>query len=434
LKLLKKYLPSYDGAERFVDYVRERAGLLIRHKTEVYTFPHRTFQEFMAACHLVGSKDYPGKAAKLLRDNPDLWRIVFVLAAGHAARNFQLGNAVASVMRLCPISVGEISNPDGSAFQRAVVAGEALLEISLSEVARDDEEHIILNRVRDWLLAAMTADDVLQPIERVEAGNILAQLGDPRFDPEKWYLPKGDDLGFVTIPAGSFMMGSDKKKDPDAEDDEVQHRVALSEYEIGRYPVTVAQYRAFVQETGWELDDDWQKYNRYDNHPVVNVSWDDAQAYCQWLAEKLADKNQCITLPSEAQWERAARGTDWRIYPWGDDIDINKVNCGVPSEKSIGGVSPVGCYPGGSSADKLKDMAGNVLEWCVDVEGEYPVKEVIDSVGTEPGAERVIRGGSWFNEARYCRCASRNWLQSVNRSDNLGFRCARVQVSSKSSK
>jgi predicted NACHT family NTPase len=101
LKHLKPYLGNdWNRAERFVQYVRERAGLLIRHKTDAYTFPHRTFQEFMAACHLTGLKDYPHEAAHLVREDPDRWRIVFILAAGHARRS-QLGNAISAVGKLC---------------------------------------------------------------------------------------------------------------------------------------------------------------------------------------------------------------------------------------------------------------------------------------------------------------------------------------------
>lgn len=216
---------------------------------------------------------------------------------------------------------------------------------------------------------------MLEPSGRVEAGNVLAQLGDPRFDPEMWYLPVGEELGFVRIPGGEFWLGSDKKRDPEAVDDELRHRVELSEYWLARYPLTVAQYRVFAEDTGRELDDQWRTYNKFENHPVVEVNWHDAQAYCQWLTGKLQGRGWRITLPTEAQWERAARGGDERIYPWGDGLDLNKANYGS-GRKGIGTTSPVGCYPAVAAPDGVMDMAGNVWEWCADWFDEYPQEAV----------------------------------------------------------
>ncbi|MBN1931275.1 MAG: formylglycine-generating enzyme family protein [Desulfobacterales bacterium] len=164
----------------------------------------------------------------------------------------------------------------------------------------------------------MTADTVLTPKQRCDAGNALNWVKDPRFDPGIWYLPNDENLGFVDIPAGSFKMGSDKNRDSKAADNEFpQHIVKLSSYAIGKYPVTVAQYRVFAEETERKLDENWQKYNRYDNHPVVKVNWPDGMAYCKWMTGKMNNMGKAwiITLPTEAQWEKAARGNDAWIYP-----------------------------------------------------------------------------------------------------------------------
>ena len=107
--------------------------------------------------------------------------------------------------------------------------------------------------------------------------------------------------------------------------------------------MTVAQYRVFVEETGRPVDDKWEKDNTIDNHPVVQVTWHDAAAYCKWLTKKLNKPGWIIRLPTEAEWEKAARGNDGRIYPWGDGPDKNKMNY---HETGIGGTSPVGCFPG----------------------------------------------------------------------------------------
>ncbi|MGE0087820.1 MAG: NACHT domain-containing NTPase [Desulfococcaceae bacterium] len=186
---------DWNKAGDFVCYVRERTGLLIRRKPDSYTFPHRTFQEFMAACHLTGMDDYPGESAGLIQEDRDKWRIVFILAAGHAARTHRLSQAVAAVNALCPDSVADSEKPDKEAFQRSVIAGEALLEIGLVGVKRDRAGKAVLERIRNWLVSAVQTEDVLNAKERTEAGNVLLKLGDPRFDPEMFYLPKDKDLG-----------------------------------------------------------------------------------------------------------------------------------------------------------------------------------------------------------------------------------------------
>ncbi|MCP4550392.1 MAG: SUMF1/EgtB/PvdO family nonheme iron enzyme, partial [bacterium] len=418
LKQLKPYLgDDWNRAEAFIRYVRERSGLLIRHKTDAYTFPHRTFQEFMAACHLTGLKDYPREAARLVRENPDPWRIVYVLAAGNAART-QLGNAISSVGKLCVRSVMEMEAPDAAAFKSAVIAGEALLEIGLAGVKREEDGRAILDRVRQWLVTAMTADGALNAVERAEAGNVLDQLGDPRFDPENWYLPDDGSMGFVEIPAGKFFMGEGSER----------HEVDLSPYAISKYPVTAAQYKAFAKDVGREQYEDWDEYNRWDNHPAVVVSWDDALAYCEWLSEKLKDDDFFVTLPTEAQWEKAARGTDERRYPWGNnEIDPKKANY---DETGIGGTSPVGCFPKDKSPYDAFDMAGNVLEWCMDssdygFETDTYVDGLKDPV-CKKGAYRVVRGGAWGDGAESCRAAYRRRGAPDDRFQNLGFRLVRL--------
>lgn len=416
---------NWNKAGIFVAHVRERAGLLIRHKPESYTFPHRTFQEFMAACHLAGLPDYIDKSVELVAQDPIRWRIVFVLASGHAARSNQLALAISSVNALCPEGVEEFRNPGVGDFEKAVIAGEALIEIGLVGVGRRPEGKSLLKRVKEWLMAAMAADEVSEPIERVEAGNILSRLGAPRFDPDFFHLPCESEFGFIDIPAGPFLMGSDKEVDKDAEEEELpQRKVELSVYAISKYPVTVAQYRAFAEDTNRELDDDWQEWNRYDTHPVVEVSWFDAVAYCEWLTIKMRERgfDHTIRLPTEAQWEKAARGSDGRIYPWGDKADPNKMNF---YETGIVTTSPVGCFPGGKSPYGLHEIAGNVWEWCQDWYAEYSKNASVELTIPEEGRAFVVRGGSWNLTARLCRSACRGWRVPVIRDSNLGFRLSR---------
>jgi formylglycine-generating enzyme required for sulfatase activity len=179
----------------------------------------------------------------------------------------------------------------------------------------------------------------LSAVERARAGEALAALGDPRFDAEAWWLPKEGALGFVEVPAGKFWMGSDKAIDPGAFDDELPgHEVDLAGYWIGKYPVTVAQFRAFVEDSGHRPEDGYC-LRGVANHPVVSVTWDEAMRYSEWLTEKLGGwgstpeplatllrKGWRVTLPSEAEWEKAARGADGRVYPWGNDADPQRAN------------------------------------------------------------------------------------------------------------
>ncbi|BBO91149.1 SUMF1/EgtB/PvdO family nonheme iron enzyme [Desulfosarcina ovata] len=431
LKQLKPFLgDDWNRAEAFVQYVRERAGLLIRHKTDAYTFPHRTFQEFMAACHLTGLKDYPHEAARLVRENADLWRIVFVLAAGHAGRT-QLGNAISAVGKLCLRSVSEVESIDAAAFTRAVIAGEALLEIGLAAVRREEEGRILMDRVKEWLVAAMTADDVLAARQRVYFGNFLVQLGDPRFDFEKEFLPYDRDLGFIEIPAGSFVMGEDKKRHEVVSSsyaivmgkDKKRYEVVLSSYAMAKYPVTVAQYKAFAIDIGQQLSESWSRFNRLDNHPVVFVSWVDANTYCRWLTEKLEHRGLRVTLPTEAQWERAARGLDALSYYWGYvEIDPEKANY---NKTGISSTSPVGCFPKGKSEFGLFDLAGNVWEWCQDWYGDYPLSredKVRDPIGPSMGEYRVIRGGAWNSPDIYCQSVHREYGDPGAKYRHVGFR------------
>lgn len=283
-----------------------------------------------------------------------------------------------------------------------------------------------VSEITGGLLARMQAAD-LPAVQRVVVGNVLAWLGDPRFDPDAWYLPKltKDEplLGFVEIPAGPFLMGSDPQKDKQADDDEQpQHTLDLPKYYLARYPVTVAQWRAFVEDSGHKAYAG--SLQGVDNHPVVFVHWREADEYCRWLTGKLRawtdtpeplarllrEQGWQVTLPSEAQWEKAARGTDGRNYPWGDEFDPQRCNV---SETGIHANSPVGIFPAGASPYGLLDMSGNVDEWCA-----------TRWHGDLNNTDRVVRGGSFLSYRRHVRAACRDYNDA--RSSDVGWRVAMV--------
>lgn len=238
------------------------------------------------------------------------------------------------------------------------------------------------------------------------------------------HLAPGLQTTLFRIPEGEFLMGSDSKRDPEARaDEQPQHPVYLTEYFIGKFPITNYQYQTFKDATGpRKLGETtrWQYPPGKEAHPVVNISWDEATAFCMWLSQETG----CIfRLPTEAEWEKAARGADGRIFPWGDAWASTKANLG---EMHLG-TTPVGQFaPEGNSPYGLADMSGNVWEWCADRydDKEYQgrKKMVRNPFGPEDGEGVVVRGGAFDKGAKHARCAHRNWYYPFNRRRDVGFR------------
>jgi len=229
-----------------------------------------------------------------------------------------------------------------------------------------------------------------------------------------------DGMPQALIPAGEFLMGTTPEqlqaalkiegmKAEYAEDEQPAKQVHVSAYWMDLHEVTVAQYQAFCQATGREMD---TEYNKDARHPVVDVSWDGATAYAEWVGRE---------LPTEAQWETAARGGTTTAYPWGDVWDAKRANgrSGGP-----GTTTAVASYP--PNGYGLYDLIGNVSEWCRDGYdvgwcGKMPAR---DPVNETHATDRVLRGGSWFVTQQTLRVASRSGLYPGGRDIGLGFRCA----------
>lgn len=234
----------------------------------------------------------------------------------------------------------------------------------------------------------------------------------------------------VYVPAGWFLMGSDKRKDPQAYERELpQHWVWLDAYWIGKYPITNAQYAAFVRATGHRAPPRWEDGRipaGKELHPVVHVIEHDARAYCNWLSKYT---RRSYRLPSEAEWEKAARGTDGRIYPWGNQPPHAQL-CNI--EKGVRHTTPVGAYPAGASPYGALDMAGNVWEWTNSLWGEngeaptfrypYDAKDGREQSDAPDSTRRVLRGGSVSSGADLARCAFRLRLDPNLWGDLVGFR------------
>lgn len=240
-------------------------------------------------------------------------------------------------------------------------------------------------------------------------------------------LAPGVDLELVEVPAGKFQMGSDFTLDPDATPEEQpRHAVMLSSYRIGRYPVTNLQYRAFVQASGYPPPRDWPGGSiptGEEQHPVTCVRWRDAQAFCSW-ANRLPG-GRGLSLPTEAEWEKAARGpVSTNFYPWGPALPRpDQANFG----RNVGHPTPVGAYsPQGDSPYGCADLAGNVWEWVNDwySSSYYRLSPAVNPPGPAQGGLRVLRGGSWLNPPALIRCATRLWLNPDFCDGIAGFRVA----------
>jgi formylglycine-generating enzyme required for sulfatase activity len=223
-------------------------------------------------------------------------------------------------------------------------------------------------------------------------------------------------IGFewCTVPAGDFLFGSHFDQDSHAFEDEMpQLRLYLPTYRIARLPVTNAQYKMFMDATDHAAPPHWRDRaipDGQEDHPVVHVSWHDAQAFCEWAN---------VRLPTEAEWEKAARGVDGRLYPWGnEDPDASRCNFDL----TVGLTAPVGSYPAGVSPYGVLDMAGNVWEWTATVWLDT-YENYLDELAKQPpnALRRVLRGGG-FRDVEFVRCAARSWDLPNQRYRDLGFR------------
>lgn len=230
-----------------------------------------------------------------------------------------------------------------------------------------------------------------------------------------------DGAPMVLIPDGEFMMGSREGDENAQRDERPAHTVYLEAYYIDQYEVTTTRYTTFFQETKRSWPSSWseQVLKQHGQKPVVGVDWHDATTYCAWAGKR---------LPTEAEWEKAARGTDQRLYPWGNGSSSEQranFNRGVDF-KDYGVLTDVGSFEQGKSPYGVYDMAGNVWEWTADWYGDnsYAKSPERNPKGPSTGEYRVVRGGSWGSGPGHIRSADRNWVIPSNRYVYLGFRCA----------
>ncbi len=233
-------------------------------------------------------------------------------------------------------------------------------------------------------------------------------------------LALGEKMAVVRIPAGEFWMGSDDDSRDAGANERPQHRLRLPEFWIGRYPVTNEEYHLFLMaHAEHRAPRRWERRLYPDgaaHHPVDDVNWYDALDFCRWLSQLTG---RACALPTEAQWEKAARGTDGRLWPWGS-VSPDAAHCNMASEATtpVGQFSPVGDSPYGCT-----DMLGNVWEWCSSLEKPYPYQPDDGREDLNANGARILRGGVLSNRGEL-RCAYRNYARPVHRNAMLGFRVA----------
>ena len=376
-------------AEQFLEQETADSGIIVQRGSELQ-FWHLTFQEHLAARAIAGL-DKPDQIELLLREDKIYrleWREVALLLAGI----LRVKQGKPKVDGL----VAAILDRTGTKLaDQARVAG--LLGVMVNDLKPLDYEpsDARYRKLMDAVLGIFDREKArtVEFAVRLEAAEALGQAGDPRIGRENW----------ARIEAGTFRVGEAPGRE-----------VTLEAYEIGRYPVTVAEYRRFAEDEGYQNErwwkaggfgksaepTDWEEQKQHPNRPVTAVSWYEASAYCAWAG---------VRLPREAEWESAARGREGREYPWGKEKpDATRANYGETRPKHA---TPVGLYPAGATPEGIQDLAGNVWEW---VEDRY-----------EEDKLRVLRGGSWYDVSAYLRAAERLRFVPDGRSDSFGFRVAR---------
>jgi len=442
---------------QFLEDVHDYAGILLERGAGQYGFIHLTFEEYLAAVGLARlgqGKIEPVVDVLSAHVGDAAWREVALLTIGYLGIVQQWEEVASGV-------VGELlEQGPGEPGQAAVLVGDAVVDASPGGVTSACKDRVV-----DVLLETMRDSGVKAPL-RAGAGRALARLGDGRAE-----VMRLEGMELCYVPRGPFWMGSGDEDEMAWADEKPLHQVDISYgYWVARYPVTNAQFRLFTEDPeGYQADPWWTKAGlewrersggwtdygepwNLPNHPVVAVSWYEAAAFAGWTGQQLREagllpEGWVVRLPSEAEWEKAARGglevpatpmvltlyddrgraANWerttnsgaqRRYTWGDEAEPNLANY---DETGIWSTSAIGCFRSGASPYGAEEQCGNVWEWCATRwEDDYEAYRGDD--GPEGEAPRVLRGGTFSDYQRYVRCASRDSSPPDLRGDYIGFR------------
>jgi len=407
-----------------------------------YVFAHRTFQEYLAARWLSGQREAVQKnQLQAMLKNPAHWQEVIRLFFNRLSNN---GSEVG-------VELIEDIN------QLALSQKDKLLIVLSAQCLTDFEESqprsTLHNKIKESLQQFRDKSHH-QPQLFLACGDALGLMDEPHIDIA--------DPPFVSFePKEPFNMGSSINKE-----EQPIHPVKLSPYWLGKYPVTNKEFSEFIKSGGYENEEYWfdeESRFRFDGRefleelnkdkekaprlwldeqfgkgrqlaPVVGVSWYEAMAYCrwwthaygqQWAKKQGLNQGVIMRLPTEAEWEFAARGFEGREYPLGNTPEPGPERANYNDSK-LGQTSSVGSYPQGKTPEGVWDMAGNVWEWCYDWYGNYEQELSENPVGSDEAGHRVLRGGSWNLNPHWLLGANRNWNNSQSWNNIIGFRCARA--------
>lgn len=453
-----------DASDTFIRLLREETGLIQEEDDDTYVLPHLTFEEYLAACHLAGQENID-LAYDQWCDGTERWREVMLLLMGRLRRHEKFALAFSWLMLLIAQRKGKTEKSLVQRQRDALLAGACYEAMGQGEeLARRGHDIVALELGLRQSLAELLSSPVQELLlpQRVEAGRILSRLSDSRYPRtlDEWrheLLSRTTHFGFLNnyfcyIPTGSYHIG-----DWDGKKEDKQGNVSLQGYWIAQFPITVDQFASFANANSQPNSGHWwthegliwkQRAQRiqpldmqdnnpeFANEPVVGVTWYEAVAYCNWLAEMLSDAlpdEYTIRLPTEAEWEVAASfdsNGQRRLYPWGS-LEPTQERA-IYVESGLGRPSPVGCCPRGRAACGALDLAGNVWEWTASHYARYPEQCNIP-VADFPQFERFtleemvvpVRGGSWNNDSAFMRCGARVRHVPDNLDDGIqGFRIA----------
>lgn len=419
---------AYSKSSEFVDiYIRERVGLLDEVQEGIFVSIHRSFQEYMAARHLCSQRDFSRLAVSLVRGNYDQWREVFLMAVEQMVLESYDFQAIDAVNRL----YRQADNHDTRNADIYILVGEAISAIGRPSLTKDATGQDLLQDIRRTFYT-LCQNEQLTVSKRAYIGSLLGEVGDPRFEAE---IVDGHAVifpEFVHVPAGTFKMGLKDASSEDVLPDEISCEISLPDYQIAKYPVTEAEYEMFIRATGYSQIPGYWRHNRppegKHNHPVTDISWEDANQYCKWLTAMARKKknianDKVIRLPTEAEWEKAARWNATEaisyLYPWGDEWLVDACNV---LDTGLGATSPVGIFEKGKSFFEIYDAVGNVFEWCNSLAKEYPYHALDGRETHTIKGVRIARGGSWYTIRRFASGVYRGRMSQESKSPSFGFR------------
>ncbi|RQW04630.1 NACHT domain-containing protein [candidate division KSB1 bacterium] len=420
-----------EWAEYFLRDEMVDSGIIVERGKRL-EFWHLSFQEYLAAYEIAGKED--SEQTEILFEKDRLysseWRELVLLLSGvlYKQGEAKINHLIDDIMGQCLKPASHKNLPQIA--RTVALLGGMVRDLSPFDFKPANPNYHTITQSVMGIFEPQTFRQI--PVQvRIQAADALAKVGDTRLEPAPMIL----------IPGGKFWMGAQKKDrkgrnyDPDEYGDESPvHEVELSPFRFSKYPVTVGQYQRFIQDDGYKnkkfwlngkfdefkAPDKWQEQLQYPSRPVVYVSWYEAAAYCCWAKGR---------LPTEAEWERAARGPgqDYHKYPWGNkEPDPETANF---DDSKINHVTPVGIFPGSCSPEGVIDLAGNVWEWCWDwYDKQYYDRCFRQGIinnprGPEKGDSRVVRGGSFLSDYGYrLRCAVRDVWYPRYRGLYVGFR------------